>query len=357
MNILQLSSWFGAQYRVLRCAAAGGGEITVAGPEGARALAKSRYCKRFVPLSFEGAACATAADIDTYARRYNIDLVIPSDAVTTRFLSTIAKDLQTPHFPVPETAAFDRLVSKDRFMKLCAELDVPHPRGEMFERREDVQMALAQGRLHLPAMAKPVNLSGGTGVTLITQENSRQALAAIDYAPVLMQDFIVGEDLSITVFCRDGEITKQVVFSHPHGVFRFIRQPELEAITAYIVKTMNLSGVINFDARIAADNKVWMIECNPRFYFNMDVAMVAGVNFARLDDLTPNVPPCEIKVPQASFADFLRMRFPSANDRKMLRHWISDPVILALVIMGYQPYWHMFGHGLWSLALNVPDLT
>ncbi len=356
MNILLLSAWFDAQYRVMRCAAvAGGGDITIAGQNDARVPALSRYCKRFVPLYFEEDARAGAANIDAIAHRHGIGLVMPSDAPTTRYLSVIAPHLVTPHFPVPHTAAFDRLVSKDRFMELCAELNVPHPRGQMFDDRADVEAALARGDLRLPAMAKPLDDSGGAGVKLVTPENAHTVLAAIDYAPVLIQDFMAGEDWSITVFCRNGAITKQVVYTHPNDVFRFAPQPALENITARIVQTMNLSGVINFDARIAPDGKVWMIECNPRFYFNMDVAMVAGLNFADINDATASVPDCEISIPRASMAGLLRMKWPSANDRKMLLHWLADPLIFALVAVGY----HRSGGDRWlerwAVARKTPE--
>ena len=83
--------------------------------------------------------------------------------------------------------------------------------------------------------------------------------------------------------------------------------------------------------------------------------MVAGLNFADMNDATASVPDCEISIPRASMAGLLRMKWPSANDRKMLLHWLADPLIFALVAMGY----HRSGGGRWlerwAVARKTPE--
>jgi predicted ATP-grasp superfamily ATP-dependent carboligase len=337
-RILLLASEAEIQYRVLRCAASLDADVHVMGPARAKPLAFSRFCKKFHAASDFAKApeAAIAHRIDVLARAHGIDLVIPGDTVTTRLLTRIRGALATPVFPVPAADAFDALVTKDRFMELCTRLHLPHPKGALYLDRAGLLAALDDGRVRFPAMFKPLNRAGGIGIVKADADNAHALAAAIDYAPILVQDFIEGEDRSISIFCRAGEIKKEVIYSHPDGIFHFHEEPELSRLVHEIAKTMKLDGVINFDARVDRDGKVWLIECNPRFFFSMDAIMVAGINFADTDQGLCAVfdPGGDVKLPRATFKNFLKLRLPNGLDRKMLAHWLGDPVMLAYTATG-----------------------
>lgn len=341
MNLLILANGFVAQYRVLRCAAALGAEIYVAGTEHAHALALSRYCTQFRPFAFElEDEARAAAELDALAAQMQIDMILPSDFQTTLYLSRVRDHLATEVFPMPDLAALEQLGTKDRFMAYCTERGLLHPKGKMFESREDLVEAFARGAVRFPAMAKPVNRAGSIGVVRLDANNATDIGGSLDYAPILVQDFIEGEDRSITIFCRKGKVEKQVVYHHPNDVFQFVEEAELSALAADIAQDLNLEGVINFDARVDEDGKVWLIECNPRFYFNMDVAMVAGVNFADLASSSGrSIEDQTIRIPQALLRDLFKLELPTSSDFKMLRHWLRDPLMFALVALGYQRKW------------------
>jgi hypothetical protein len=214
----------------------------------------------------------------------------------------------------------------------------------MFADKAALLAALAANQIRFPAMLKRVDTAGGIGVVRADRGNARQTIEGLTYAPILVQDFVEGEDWSITVFCRGGQVLRQVVYAHPDAVFVFARKPALEDIVAGIVARMTLDGIFNFDARIGPDGTVWMIECNPRFFFNMDAVMVGGLNFAEPAGAgTPEAPGilgegC-VRLPQALIRRLLHGRAVAANDWKMLMHWLSDPLIFALVMSGYRRGW------------------
>jgi D-alanine-D-alanine ligase-like ATP-grasp enzyme len=239
---------------------------------------------------------------------------------------------------VPEAGTFDALVTKDRFMEVCERFGVPHPKGELYLDRAGLLAAIGDGRVRFPAMFKPLNRAGGIGVVKANADNAHALAAAIDYAPILVQDFIDGEDRSISIFCRRGEIKKEVVYSHPDGVFHFHHEPELSRLVRELAKAMKLDGVINFDARVDVHGKVWLIECNPRFFFSMDAIMIAGINFADMEPGTPAAfdPSRDVKLPRATVKDVLRLRLPAREDRRMLAHWLGDPLMLAYAATGYK---------------------
>lgn len=326
------------QYRVLRCAASLGAEIHVAGPARARPLALSRFCTRFHRAKDFAHApeVELARAIDRIARDHAIDLVMPSDLETTRLLTRIRGRISAKVFPVPEAQAFEALATKDRFMALCRHHGIAHPRGEVFADRAALLAAAAEGRLRLPAVLKPRDGAGGKGVVRVDAGNLAAVAARIDYAPIITQDFIAGEDRSISVFCRDGRVQKEVVYSHPGGVFRFHREPELSLLVRRLVERMRLDGVINFDARIDRDGRAWLVECNPRFFFSMDAIMVAGMNFADAGAAAGPAPKAELKLPRALLKACLHFKRPRLEDWRMLGHWLGDPVMLALAALGLQ---------------------
>jgi len=339
-RILLLASEAEIQYRVLRCAASLDADVHVMGPARARPLAFSRFCKKFHAASdfAKTPEAAVARRIDTIACAHGIDLIIPGDTVTTRLLACVRGELATPVFPVPETEAFDALVTKDRFMELCGRLHLPHPKGSLYLDRAGLLSAIDDGRVRFPAMFKPLDRAGGIGVVKADADNAHALAAAIEYAPILVQDFIDGEDRSISIFCRGGEIKKEVVYSHPDGVFHFHDEPELSRLVRELARVMKLDGVINFDARVDGDGKVWLIECNPRFFFSMDALMIAGINFADADDgaRTPFDPGRRLKLPRTTVKNVLKLRLPTGPDWKMLAHWLGDPLMLVYAAAGYK---------------------
>jgi predicted ATP-grasp superfamily ATP-dependent carboligase len=343
LRSLLLATNFSSQYRALRCLAALSDEVSVLGSRYARSLALSRYCRRFIPFEFDSAdPPSAAARLDKAAHEIAAEVVVPGDLPTALFLARIRPHLSTSTFPVGETAALEALGTKDRFMELCRRLGVPHPAGQVFESPEALREAFLRRQIALPAMLKPLNLAGGIGVQRIDRESAEQAIGQISYAPILVQQFVEGTDRCISLFCRNGEILKQAVYEHSDGEFRFLPDPELERVAGEIVSALKFTGVIGFDARIGLDGTVWIIECNPRFTFNMDVAMVAGMNFADWKEpATEKLWSLNIRIPDALLRAVLKLQRPHAVDFRMLVHWLKDPLVFALVALGYQQRWRL----------------
>ena len=284
-----------------------------------------------------------AAQIDAHARDRGAELILAGDAATTRLLVQSRPHLATPCYPLPELEAFDALATKDRFAALCRTLRICHPRSQVFECSGDLLAAVNARKLGYPAVLKPLNRAGGIGVIEIEAANARSIAAGISYAPILVQEFIAGEDRSITVFCQRGRVLRQATYTHPDGCFRFMREPALERIVAEIACAMKLSGIFNFDARIDGLGRVWMLECNPRVFFNIDVAMVAGMNFissvTECGDAPETLADAEVRIPPATLANLMRGSLPTSADWRMLRHWLRDPVMLLRCACGHRSTW------------------
>jgi predicted ATP-grasp superfamily ATP-dependent carboligase len=191
-------------------------------------------------------------------------------------------------------------------------------------------------------MLKPLDRTGGTGVIRIDEHNARAEIERVDYAPILTQAYVEGADRCISLACREGKVLRQAIYEHERGTFRFFADAALTEVAAEIVSALNLTGLVNFDARITTDGTISMIECNPRFTFNMDVAMVAGLNFADWTASSPgSLPEQEIRIPKALARALLSFQKPLLADFRMLLHWLKDPLIFALVSIGYPQRWRL----------------
>lgn len=361
-NILLLAQSYQAPYRVMRCAAATGAKVFLLCNAEARSLAVSRFCAGWREFTFEPepAVEAAAGEIERFCRAHKIDLILPADAIATRLLARVCHLLATPVFPIPDLATFDQLVTKDRFMDYCRANNIRHPHGNILDNREALITAIRRGTIKLPAILKPINRWGSVGVVKIDRHNALEVASKIDYAPVLVQDYIEGVDRSISIFARKGVVQKQVTYCYPDNQFTFQREPELARIVGEIAAHLKLDGVFNFDARIEKDGTVWLLECNPRFFFTMDAAMVAGANFAKIEcasgaeshfaKLRPGpdgpiitVMDGKLRQPEAMLKNLLRGRMPNALDWKMLTHWLRDPVYFTLAVAGYKRRWNSQG--------------
>ena len=342
MKLLLIATQFTLPYRVLRCAAALGAKVWVMGPSAARSLVLSRQCAGYNSFDFTAHGDEDiAVEIDRFARECGAERVLCSDYASTLLLARIAPMLRTPSFPLSTPEALRQIGTKDNFMHYCREKEIAHPSGAIYSSGAELSLAIEEGRVRYPAILKPIDTAGGIGIVRIDENNAEEIARKIDYAPILAQDFIEGEDRSITLFCRDGVVQSHIAYSHPGDVFQFTQEPELLSAVESIAEDLRLNGVINFDARIDTHGKIWMIECNPRFFFNMDVAMIAGMNFA--DDRARRpvaVPPLKVRTPRALLSALLHLEMPTAADRRMLAHWLRDPVAFLAAMSGYQRRWH-----------------
>jgi predicted ATP-grasp superfamily ATP-dependent carboligase len=287
MRVLLLASGYGPQYRVLRCAAESGAEVYVVGNrhlEDAGMLASSRFCRQFIRIddrAFDQGSGFTH-QLNELCKELRIDWVLPSDARTTRYLARHHHEIASKVFPLPGLDVFERLNSKVTFSKLCQELTLPHPETRVYHDRTDLALAIETGELTLPLIAKPADRSGGSGVIKLESGNVSQELNRIDYEPVLVQTFIPGQDVCISLFCREGSIRAAVMYYYDKNTYFFFDCEPLYHLAKQVVEATNFSGVVNFDARLGPSGKVTLIECNPRFWYNMDIAMLAGLNYVTL---------------------------------------------------------------------------
>ncbi len=96
---------------------------------------------------------------------------------------------------------------------------------------------------------------------------------------------------------------------------------------------MGVDGVFNFDMRLAPDGSIYYLECNPRFFFKINLSMLAGVNFVAMGmaaaGLATAAPEAveRVRLPKALAAAALTAPWTiTARDLKMLWYLGRDPI-------------------------------
>ncbi len=333
-RVLLVASVFNLPYRVLRCARAAGAEVYVLGDTGARGLRLSRYCQRYIPsacIIHGGRDEALALEINCLVRELGASMVMPGDAPSTRALVACRDLIEAPCFPLPSLEQFDVLNDKWAFAQLCEELGIRYPATQLLPNAATLAQEIAMGRLEPPLVAKPLSRSGNGGVVFIDGVDNERLLNMINYQPVLVQKRISGQHIAASIFARAGKIEAFVANSFRRRVYATFLNEQIHSDIAKIVARLHLDGVYNFDMILRPDGSVYYLECNPRFYFYINLAMIAGVNFVKRG--LPGAEP-----PGAGYlADGVRVRFPEAvlasldfrcskQDRGMAAYIFSDPL-------------------------------
>lgn len=335
LRVLMVCNLFTMPYRVMRCAHEAGARVWVLGNEGASGIKYSRYCQEFsqAESQFDGQPRSeTAAEINRHVEEFHIDLVMPGDASSTRTLIALKDSVRARCFPMPDLCWFDRLNNKWEFACICQSLGIRCPPTRLLPDRDAVISEIVAGRQPLPAIAKPINLEGGHGVIKLDRGDAIRQAQAIDYAPVLLQDFIEGEDIGASVYCESGQVLSFIAHRLARKIYSTFHSQEIENAVTNLMAYAGSDGVYNFDMRRTADGGVYFLECNPRIFYKINLSMVAGINFT-LRGITPggaipaSVPDGRrVRMPLAFAADLFKPWTLSLRDLAMMKYLYSDPI-------------------------------
>jgi len=345
VRILILATGFKPQYRVLRCASALHHEVFVAGQGGALLLGFSRFCKRLYRCDFQTWHQSKVVEfINSLVAQLQIDVVLPSDAITTRLLARIGPELVGEVYPVPSERLFERLGHKDTFMELCASLAVRHPRSLLVRDVHELKKVVSGDEFPAPFVVKSTNRSGGDGIFRVLDKSDFQSISKmIDYAPILIQEHIPGSDISMSLFCRSGKAVAAVVFERDSKFFRCMLHESFRAEAERIAAATQFDGVINFDGILTADGEVVFLECNPRFFYSMDLVMLgSGVNFVEIGlggelgraDCKRYVPH-PIRLWRSIAPSIFTPWRLEKSDLSFVRYTLADPVVAILLASSF----------------------
>ena len=219
------------------------------------------------------------------ARTRGVDLVIPTVDVELAGVSRAAADFAAHAVAVlVETpATLDRCLDKWELVQVCA----PSVRVPVTVLLDDETTSDQIAALGAPFIVKPRRGSGGRGFAVIDNE---EMLGDIPRdGTQILQELLPGDEFSIDVLARpDGHVVAAVprrrdkVDSGIAVASRTMKDESLVAFGRTVAAAVGVVGVVNVQARRAADGTPALLEVNPRFPGTMALTMIAGVDMPNL---------------------------------------------------------------------------
>jgi biotin carboxylase len=331
VNGLMIAFAFTLPYHVMRTAAAAGVRVHVLGNGASRGLRLSRHCRAYHGSDYAGDAEALLAEIIELVGRHAIDVVFPSDDVSTRLLAVLGDRLPVRTTPLPALATFDLLNDKWNFTRFCLGHGIRAPQGWLFDDGASLRRALDSGEIALPLTIKPTNRSGGIGVIHLRDAGEAALLDTVDYRPVLAQRYIRGETVGISVLCEHGRVVAHATQRRDATRFQLFANSDLLDHVTRLIAVTGYHGPANFDAVLADDDGLsYLVECNPRFWYTIYLSMIAGLNFVDLAlgrSLSPSPATLHRAEIRLSWSSILTRPWRATRlDWKFLYYDISDPL-------------------------------
>lgn len=205
-------------------------------------------------------------------------------------------------FVVARAETVEALVDKALFQALARELELPVPPAQRMPVTAD---ARSVRHLRYPIVAKPLTRHASTWpalrlgkAVLIEHEEALRALqhaAAEAQLELIVQEYVAGPETRIEsyhVYVDDGgaiagEFTGRKLRTYPmaHGISTAVTitdDREVRALGRELVRRLDLRGVAKLDFKRGADDRLYLLEVNPRFNLWHHPGALAGVNLPAL---------------------------------------------------------------------------
>ncbi|MHC5154680.1 MAG: ATP-grasp domain-containing protein [Planctomycetota bacterium] len=247
----------------------------------------SRYCNGHIPCKLENLLAPDhlfAETINHYCKNETIDILIPVDILSVACVSKIRSEIAVPIFPIPNVDQILLLNNKWHFKQFLRQLEIPVPKAVLAKTCQEV----LDLKLNFPVVVKPTERERGVGVKQLNSESDLELHFSSNECPhewpLLMEEFVPGEDICTSVLCENGELLYWTIQKRSkHGQIQFVEDMALLKSIRTICQEVAYTGVAHFDARIDKhDGSRKILECNPRFWGSLLASHFAGINFAAL---------------------------------------------------------------------------
>lgn len=270
--------------------------------------------------------------------------MVPAGDIATTALINASACAELKTFPLPSLDVSSRLGSKDKFAEICLEVGARIPTTEAVENKHSLSNFINGSQIPYPIIVKPVNMSGGIGIKVV--KNAAQLQSIIDdktfnFSPLVVQEYIDGEDVGLSLLAKKGFITHAYVQHRSKSGDRFPPMPELVNQVKKLVHKEDYSGPAHVDARLGRDGKLYLIEFNARFWASVHISDYLGVDLLGLglglmQDASPDnktdtrIVSCELNETfsfSQAFLGFLGIGVLSSKQyRRFFRTIMADPL-------------------------------
>ncbi|HEX9058696.1 MAG TPA: carbamoyl-phosphate synthase large subunit, partial [Clostridia bacterium] len=178
--------------------------------------------------------------------------------------------------------SIDTAEDRDKFLKLLEELDIPIPPGSTAFSLQDARAIAA--KIGYPVLVRPSYVLGGRAMEIVynDKELDEYMTLAVDIStehPVLIDKYILGREAEVDGICDGENVLIPGIMEHieragvhsgdsiavypPVSISEEVKRTIVE-YTEKLAKALKVKGLFNIQFVLDKNNKVYVIEVNPR---------------------------------------------------------------------------------------------
>ncbi|MCB2091946.1 MAG: ATP-grasp domain-containing protein [Alphaproteobacteria bacterium] len=255
-------------------------------------LRYTRYKKKFTYIPWSDKAEGqekNIAEINNFCDENAIDFILFGDCNSSNFLDKYKDRFKSlKFFPTLARNTLENMDHKWLFSQILMKEGISTPHTLYIDTPEKLDFSkqeYIEKQIGYPLIVKPILSDGSLGVRKINNfEELRNHVFeknAYNDLPLVIQKYIVGTDGGYSYLAVDGKVlAHSVQILKQEDELEFIRHTEIEELGSKIVELFKYNGAGNIDLRIeSGTGKVYIFECNPRYWRSVNAAMWCGLNF------------------------------------------------------------------------------
>ena len=181
-----------------------------------------------------------------------------------------------------DCAAIDRAEDRDAFEKIIETLGIPQPRGVAVTKIEDGVRAAAD--IGYPVLVRPSFVLGGRAMQIVANEEQlrrylREAVEIDEEKPVLVDKYVIGKEVEVDAVCdgvdvfvagimelveRTGVHSGDSISVYPSFSISDKVKGTILSFAKELGLALGIVGLYNIQFIVDRDEKVYIIEVNPR---------------------------------------------------------------------------------------------
>ncbi len=190
---------------------------------------------------------------------------------------------------LPEQDNYLKATDKNATAQLAKELGINVPSSTLVKEEKELEQFKSAT---YPLIIKPVNSSGSRGMKKVKNYSellTHYKKVSKNFTEFLVQQCIVGYGAGVGLLAKDGELLLSYEYKRlrefpvsggPSTLRETIDFPELKNATEKLMKSLKWSGLVMVEFKVDNNNQAWLLEINPRTWGSIELASVAGLNFA-----------------------------------------------------------------------------
>ena len=254
---------------------------------------ESRFSRKIMSFTFYRRSDHEEDFIDLLTeiiKNKKINVLLPIHYPTIRLLSKYRHVFKAFNMRVFTSAVeeLDLADNKGTLAKLLLSNGIPHPKTI------ELSDFTSGTKIEYPILLKPKKGWNGNKIFKASDKEEMIKISSdlVDQNKYLMQNYIVGYDIDMSVLCEKGNILNYTIqkgymesaspFEPPKAI-EFLTNNQIYDSVKKMMKKLNWTGVAHIDLRYDERSKQFLvIEINPRFWGSVDASKKVGVNFPYL---------------------------------------------------------------------------